>query len=99
MIYDTGSLFQNTDFADRDATSRTCSRLESDIRTASKSCVLCYLSNHASDENNHISVPYDRKNPNLYQLCSENMKKLRDKLTASQFFQRTSKTLKTGKNE
>jgi hypothetical protein len=54
MIYDTGSLLQTTDFADKDATGKACARLEKELRTASKSCVLCFLSNHADDENNYI---------------------------------------------
>jgi hypothetical protein len=54
VIYDTGTLCQTTDFADRDATGKICSRLESDLKTASSSCALCFLKNHSGDENNNI---------------------------------------------
>jgi Hemerythrin HHE cation binding domain len=54
MIYDTGSLFQTTDFGDNDASDKAFARLDRDLRTAPSSCVLCFLSNHANDENNHI---------------------------------------------
>ncbi len=54
MIYDVGSSFQTTDFADVDASLKACAKLEHDLRTGSSSCVLCYLSNHANDENNSV---------------------------------------------
>jgi len=54
MIYDTGTQVQTTDFADPVATEKACVRLEKDLKTAPSSCVLCFLSRHADDENTHI---------------------------------------------
>jgi hemerythrin HHE cation binding domain-containing protein len=54
VIYDTGRDLQTTDFTDREATQKVCSKMEKDIKRGLSSCMLCYLSSHAEDESTKV---------------------------------------------
>ena len=65
IIYDTGKHLQTNDFADRAATDALCLQLDYNFRTASSACMLCWLSSHASDENDFVFSQMKSREPEL----------------------------------
>jgi hypothetical protein len=54
MIYELGKELQTTDFTDEHATDIMVSRLKQDLGTASSSCIICLLHEHAGLEDRYV---------------------------------------------
>ena len=80
MIYDVGRELQKTDFADHGATDKICSKLEFDFRTASSSCMLCYLSSHARDETRYVFSVMQKYEPDMVQMLLREHEEIERKL-------------------
>lgn len=54
MIYKLGTELQLVDFTDEDATKATLAKLQHNLSSASSTCILCLLHEHAGNEDNFL---------------------------------------------